>query len=405
MLKTHTTTAGVGTSTAVDSLEAGTRAAEQAVADLGDAPCDFVIVYGGMGYDHPQLLRGVRSVTGDAPLAGCSTQGVVARSWARESPRVVGVMAVASGDMTFTHSLREGLGHDSYEVGCRISDDLLVSPADEPVVLLCLYDPLTGVNVDQLLRGLESTRPIPIIGGAASQPWGKMVATRQYFDGEVARDAATCILISGRAAVEFGVTLGAVPLGMEATITRAEGNIIHEIDGQSAYSVWKEHVGAGDDLRAEDHASWAIGIRLPESVGGEYAGCVTRTLFKIDREQGSIYLQSEIPEGTRVILHHRTFEAVMNLAQATARRVGKSIGDRQPCFALSFECGARGTPFLGAQAARDEVVQIQKEIGHDVPWLGMYAWGEIAPMGSVNYFHNYTLPICVIMPDEQAATR
>jgi hypothetical protein len=309
-------------------------------------------------------------------------------------------MAIDAGPVSLTYGMWDGLGQDSYAVGRKISSHLLKSPPGEPVMLLCLYDPLTGVNVDQLLRGLESVQPIPIVGGAASQPWGQILETRQYCEREIAQDAAVCVLISGDVRTEFGVSHGAVPLGVEMTITKATGHVVSEIDGRPAYGVWKELVGAGEHLCVEDIASWAIGIRLPEGLAGEYEGCVTRSVFKVDRENESIYLQSEIAEGTRVMFHHRTFEAVVKRALRMAERLGERIGQAQPCFALSFECGARSGPFLGHQAALEEIRGVQSAIGADVPWLGMYAWGEIAPMGGVNYFHNYTFPVCVLVSGE-----
>lgn len=400
MLKTRTTTAAVGTSTAPDTTRAAVEATERAVSGLGGTSCDFLIVFGGMGYDQRRLLDGVHSVTQNVPLVGCSAQGVVSQGWANENPRVVGVMAIASEDLSFSHSMVVGLSEDSYAVGRQLSEALLASPPAEPVVLLCMYDPLTGVNVDQLLRGLESVRPLPILGGAASHSWGPIVETYQYSDRDVAQDAAACVLISGKARAEFGVSHGAVPLGMEMTITKARGNVVFEIDGRPAYRVWRELVGAGDSFMIEDVALWAIGIRLPEGVRGEYEGCVTRTLFKIDPDKGSIYLQSEIPEGTRVVFHHRTFEAVTQRALRMAERLKETIGERRPHFVLSFECGGRSGPFLGRQGALDEICRVQEKIGGETPWLGMYAWGELAPLGNVNFFHNYTFPICALLPDE-----
>jgi hypothetical protein len=401
MITTETTAAGIGVSTALEPTQAGMQAAEQAVRALGESRCDLALVFGGMGYDHLRFLAGVRSVLGDVPLAGCSCQGVAAPPWAHENPRVAGLMALASDDLTFTHAMAEGLGRDSFEVGRRLSRELLASPPADPVVLLCFYDPLTGVNVDRLLAGLESERPIPIVGGAASQPWGRVVETRQFCDRRVTRDAAVCVLVSGRARAEIGVTHGAVSLGVGATITRADGNVIHEIDGRPAYDVWRDQVSAGEDFLIEDVALWALGIPLPEGMRDEYEGSVTRTLARVDREKRSIYLQAEVAEGTRVVFNRRTKDAVINGAMDMAERLRRKIGGRPAHFALSFECGGRSTPFLGAEPARREIADVQRVLGGGVPWLGFYAWGELAPMGGRNYFHNYTLPVCVIVPDTE----
>jgi len=224
------------------------------------------------------------------------------------------------------------------------------------------------------------------------------VETRQFFDDRVLRDSAACVLVSGDARIELGVTHGAVPLGVEATITRAQGNVIYEIDGRPALSAWRDLVIAGEGLSTEDTAQWAIGIRQPETLQGEYEGCVTRSVFKIDPESGSIYLQSEIPEGSRVMFHHRTFEAVIDRAIQMGERLGKKVNPASPHFALSFECGARSGPFLGESGALDELCRVQDAIGAQIPWLGMYAWGEIAPVAGSNQFHNYTFPVCLVLP-------
>ena len=81
---------------------------------------------------------------------------------------------------------------------------------------------------------------------------------------------------------------------------------------------------------------------------------------------------------------------------AMATRLREAIGPATPVLALGFECGARPEPFLGHDLAHKEVCDIQRAIGADIPWLGMYAWGEIAPIGEVSYFHNYTFPLCVL---------
>ena len=95
----------------------------------------------------------------------------------------------------------------------------------------------------------------------------------------------------------------------------------------------------------------------------------------------------------------------MDRAAAMAERLKNRIGDRAPLFALSFECGARSTPFLGIEGAGEEIRRVQNVVGGEIPWMGMYAWGEIAPLGGANYFHNYTFQMCVVLPREQTGSR
>ena len=82
-------------------------------------------------------------------------------------------------------------------------------------------------------------------------------------------------------------------------------------------------------------------------------------------------------------------------AVAMAKRLRESMKGREAVLALSFECGAR-PPFLGTERAAQEISAVQEIIGKDMLWIGNYAWGEIAPIGSTTHFHNFTFPLCIL---------
>ena len=66
---------GTGASELRDAYEAGREAATAAVAELcGEVPM-LVLVFTMPHYDLPHLLRGIRSVTGSAQLAGATGSG------------------------------------------------------------------------------------------------------------------------------------------------------------------------------------------------------------------------------------------------------------------------------------------------------------------------------------------
>jgi small ligand-binding sensory domain FIST len=97
-----------------------------------------------------------------------------------------------------------------------------------------------------------------------------------------------------------------------------------------------------------------------------------------------------------VLVCHRTIAAVRKGAAALAARVKEALAGRRASFALGYECGGRTGPFLGEDEACREAEEVRAVLGDDVPWLGMYAWGEIAPIGGRILFHQLTLPLCVI---------
>ena len=107
-------------------------------------------------------------------------------------------------------------------------------------------------------------------------------------------------------------------------------------------------------------------------------------------------VQAAIPEGTKIMLHHRTVPAVTEGTLAMGRDLAARLKGRHPWAVLGFECGARTSPFLGESGTLQENLQLQKIAAPGTPWLGMMAWGEIAPVAGRPAFHNYPYPIVVL---------
>ena len=79
------------------------------------------------------------------------------------------------------------------------------------------------------------------------------------------------------------------PFGPLRTITRAEGNVLYELDGRSALDLYKTYLG--------DHAN-QLPLRLlfpivvTEAQGGQG---VVRTVLSVDEQQGSMTFAGDIP--------------------------------------------------------------------------------------------------------------
>ncbi|MEQ1564326.1 MAG: FIST N-terminal domain-containing protein [Myxococcota bacterium] len=388
-------TAAVGHSRADDAFGAGQAAASEAVSRAGGEPV-VAIVYATVVYDHARLLAGVRAAVGpDAAIVGCSTQGISRNGAVEEVDRVVGVAVLAGPGIRVRVARVEGLAADPAAAGRALAAALgpLASGGCPPLIW---YDPLTGGNIDLLLAGLaEGGLPV-VVGGGAGQHWGPIHRTYQFFGDEVLRDSALGLVIDGVRMV-CELSHGAEPLGLDLTITEAEGNVLRKIDGQPALQVWAEHLGGGRENNVDDTAAWSLGVQLPAGEAANYEGPITRAVFGFRPDTQEIVLQAPIPTGTTVQLCHRTQQAVHDRALDMAHRVRERLVDTRPLLVLSFECGARPRPFLGDRGAAEEVRAIQEVLGADLPWLGFYAWGELAPIGAHTYFHNYTFPLVALV--------
>lgn len=178
-----------------------------------------------------------------------------------------------------------------------------------------------------------------------------------------------------------GVRHGWVPIGMPMKVTKAEGAVLHELDGRPAISIYEDYFGQeAEELRKEPLARLAItyplGLKIPE-YQEEY---LIRDPITVGAD-GSITCAAEIPQGSEVRLMIGSKEKAVEAAEDAARHLMKEfeIDHARPKFVLMFNCIAREKLF--AQKANDEIQAVMEIIGHDVPLLGFYTYGEQAPLG------------------------
>lgn len=389
--------AGVGWSGLPEAAKAGREAAQMALRTAPRGKPVAVIVYMTVLYDPKAVLAAVSEVIADptVKIVGSSTQGIAHAGAVKETDRVVGVAVLSSNTLRAEAAIAGGLGADAQAVGRRLAAQLGDAHALGDVPLLLWFDPLTGANVQSLIDGLAQGGYTKILGGASGQPWGPFDKTYQYFGREAVNDSAVALKLEGLGSAVWEASHGVEPLGLEVTVTEAEGNIIRGLDGKPALDVWSDQLLGTFTFHVDDW-TWALGVKLPNSGADDAEGLVSRGVFGVDREKKELILLAPIPVGSRVHICHRTAEAVFDRAVKMGERVRQRLQGKSPIIALGFECGARPRPFLGDEKALDEVCRIQQSVGSSIPWLGMYPWGEIAPKNGHSYFSNFQFPLIVL---------
>lgn len=374
-----------------ESRDAGVAAANAVIAELGGVTPKAVIAYATMNHDQEAILEGVREAIGkDALLIGCSVQGVVSNEHLTEDGFALGLMGFGGDQLECSVALEREVQSNPKEKGQHLAQSLKRGLEGEPKAILVFYDPLAGMDVEAVLEGMRLEVDCPIVGGAAGQPWGPPRQTFQYWDREALSHGVVALALSGPFSVEVGICHGTSPTGIASVVTKADGNHIVEIDGRRAVDVWRETTGCKEeDLVHQSHlAAWAVGVELKGPDGQTER--VVRGAFGFAPETGAVILQAAVPEGTRVMLHHRTTEHVMNGTQVMGRELSTRLSGRKPWAVLGFECAARTYPFLGETNTNKEHQELRAAVAPESPWLGMMAWGEIGPCAGRPAFHNYT---------------
>lgn len=390
------TLAGVGVSHHRNAVKAAQEAAQKAILAVGKP--DFIFLFTSLGYEPEKLLQAVRQATGNCPLVGCSGQGVIVQGEADESSFSVAILAIKSDELHFSNHLvlrQAGAETLSFEeVGQTLGHKLQAEKLTEAIALFLFTDGLT-LNFDRLAAGLQSVlqteNPLPILGGAAGSDL-EMQVTYQFCDDRVVSDGTVVALMSGKAQIAWAVNHGCVPIGTEYKITRAEGNLIYELDHKPVFEVLRQYFSDEEiDRWDRTMVSFCFGMK---SEGEEEF--TIRYLPRKDQEAGAVMLQTEVTEGTGIWVMRRDQELIYQGAEHLAESLKAKLNGQVPKFIMQFDCYGRGKSISTEQQKHQLLHRLQQNIGADLPWIGFYSHGEIAPIGQQNTFHNYTLVLTAI---------
>jgi hypothetical protein len=388
-----------------DSEQAGRLAAESLKQQFGDEPLKAVIVYATMNHDHAVLLEAVRAaLPKDVLVLGSSGQGVVGGDELTEEGMALGAIGFGGQSLRCAAAMQHEIQLAAHEKGRAVAQKLRADLGAQPRIVVVFYDPLSGVDVETVIAGMRLEITCPIVGAGSGQPWGTPQETAQFWDTQAFNHSIVALALSGEFTTEIGISHGTSPTGINSVVTKAAGNHVIEIDGRPAVELWREVTGCQEsDLLHQSHfAAWAVGVERSGTVEGpggpqRQTDRVIRGAFGFDLATGAMILQAAIPEGTKIMLHHRTVEEVLSGSTAMAKDLRDRLKGRRPWAVLGFECGARTYPFLGPGNTHEEHVALRRAVAPRSPWLGMMAWGEIGPCAGQTAFHNYTYPLVTFL--------
>ncbi|HEY8473666.1 MAG TPA: FIST N-terminal domain-containing protein [Natronosporangium sp.] len=264
----------MGTSEAASSNAAGRAAAAAAVAELAGEPPALVIVYGSVRYHLPDLLAGVREITGEVPLVGASSSGHFHNGSVTMPGRGVAVLALSAGPYRFGVGSVAGLRDDPLGAGQALARAAKRAAGPElgpHAAMLVLADGLIG-SQQQLLTGIYKVAgaAVPVVGGSAGDDrW--LRRTSVFHDDLVLTGGAVGVWISSPWPLPVAVGHGWRPVGLPLLVTDVDGPVVHEIDGRPALEVVREHLSEAErDLppgwlqRSGMHPAQAFGLIEPD---------------------------------------------------------------------------------------------------------------------------------------------
>jgi len=386
---------GVGRSNNPDAAKAGAEAAKEALTEAG-GKANLIIVFSTVAYDQKKMLDGVRTISKEIPLVGCSDSGEITT----EGPvsKHVAVMALNTPDIEWTIGVGKGTDKDSHKAGAMAAREVKKKAKGEISLFTMLLDGLAE-NGAAAVRGVQEVfgKNFPIMGGSAGDDF-LFQKTYQYFNKQVLTNAVVGIGLSGKFSFGVGVRHGWEPIGLPMKVTKAKGAKLIEVNNRPALSIYEDYFGKkAEELIKEPIARMAYTYPLGMSVEGSPELLIRDVV--IANEKGEITCAAEIPEGSEIRLMLGDYEKAIQAAKEAAENALAQLKGAKPKAIFVFNCVAR-YKLLGARIG-EEIAAIQNVLGKEVPLIGFYTYGEQAPLGGVlgpecfSVFHNETMALVV----------
>lgn len=277
---------------------------------------------------------------------------------------------------------------NSHEAGLSLFENLNKSDLKH---IILLSDGLL-VKGDELLDGLSQNMPehISITGGLAGDgpDFNKTFIIDQ---DQIISGGVVAIGLYGDAInIGYGSKGGWDSFGIERKVTKSKENIIYELDGQPALSLYKSYLGE----KAKDLPS--SGLLFPLSMRStQNKKPVVRTILSIDEETNSLTFAGNIPKNSYVRLMKANIDRLINGAEDSAKIVKEELLE-EANFALLISCVGRR---LVLKQSIEEEIEVVRNVLGDKPLItGFYSYGELAPFekGSVCELHNQTMTITTL---------
>jgi hypothetical protein len=378
--------ASVGVAQALDGREAGLQAAHQALNRLGSSTPSLVIVISSHQYQPREVISGVASLLGDAPMIGFSSPATLTQKGHHAHSVVV---ALLSGDFQASTLWLPGYSQSGRETATQVEKH--ISEQEDAHSMLFFADGFNG-DAEQFCAAISSN--VNLLGGLSSGDLNTG-STYQLAGNQTGYGGLAAAFLRGNIKIGVGYDHGWDPVGSQFRVTRSRGFWLRTLNGRPASEVYAGMFG----YPARDWAFPPLSYlaRLYPLGMEQTDGMTIRAPIRVEAD-GSFRMNAVVRDGidTYLLVGSRAAceRATVNAAQQALRQLGSA----KPVFALVL-VDIAWQMLLKAQPGV-EINALQEILGTDIPVAGGYTLGQIAPAEDAPKFLNQHMLVLLFGADE-----
>lgn len=338
--------------------------------DLNFEEAELVIGFGSSALvSQEESFKNIKSKFPNAIIAMCSSAGeIYEKEVLDDSISLVAIQFQSTTIKTSEINIQDF--DSSYEAGKALIMDL----SQENLKFVFVLSDGGKVNGSELVKGMNfsKNKNVLITGGLAGDgtslektfvglnqvpETGKIIAIGFYGDN--------LILSHG----SFG---GWESFGLERTATKSVENVLYEIDGKSALSLYKTYLGKFAEELPGSALLFPLAVKFDD-----HKEAMVRTILSVNNENQSITFAGDIPQGSKIKFMKANFDRLIDAASDAANSC-LEMENNKPKLALLISCVGR--KLIMPNRIDEEIEAISEIFGNGTLLSGFYSYGEISPL-------------------------
>lgn len=391
------------------SLEAAiTDVVEQAVSSL-TVPADLAVIFISSAFasEYSRVLPLLAEKLSVPVIIGCSGLGVIGTTATGEPRELEGEPAISltlgylpGVNMEVFHVLGEELPDMDSSPDAWID---LIGVQASPTPQFILLSSAFSSRINDLLQGLDFAYPgSVIVGGQASSGGGSSQISlfcshdAQGIHQRLYREGTVGLVLSGNIILETIVAQGCRPIGQPMQVTKAERNIILELDQKVPLMVLRDLIASlSEEERILAQRSLFVGLVMDQfKLSLQQGDFLIRSILGVDPSAGAIAIGDVIRPGQRLQFQLRDAQASAEDLELLLERYQKQE-NLPPAAAFIFSCLGRGQGLYGQSNFDSDLF---RRYIHHIPIGGFFCNGEIGPVGGNTFVHGYTSVFAICRP-------
>lgn len=364
--------------------QAADEARNELLKSLGADP-DLLLVFVSPDYHlhYNQLPEIFKSSFPKSLCIGCSALGVIAGGQELEDRTGIAVMGACLPDVLIEPvTLTTDEEQQKFLEHCDGRKDSQ---------LMLLSDPVSFEH-ERFLEAVNQLKDAPqVIGGLASGS-AEIGYNALFVGDQILKGGAVAVLLSGNIVLDQLVFQGARPVGDPMFVTACEGNLVYELDGQSAQSVMFDllsNVKEGQQHLLQQ--GLLLGVEVSDTAQLDSSEYTLRNILAVDTDAQCLILDHAVHERAIVRFHLRDPELIQQSLIKHLKDYKRALGKRTPEGALLFTCISKGSAYYQKKSYE---TRLFKKCFSSLPIGGFFSAGEYGRVKGRSLVQGHSSTFC-----------